>query len=587
MTRDAITETLENIARLLELKGENPFKIRAYQNAARALETAPLAPNDLTDPAKLQSIEGIGEAIAQKIATLAATGTLPFYESLRAEFPSTLLDLFTLQGLGAKKIKALHQSLGIASIPQLEEACLSGRVAALPGFGEKTAAAILRAIAHRREGEGVFLYASISPMASAFLDELRQHPAVHLAAIAGSFRRRKETVRDLDFLVTTSNPASVVNMFTSHHAVSEILASGPTKASVRWQCGIQCDLRAVRSHEFPFALAYFTGSKEHNVRLRSLSLTRHWTLNEYRLALTENPPPSAEPPPPIPDEPSLHRALGLDYIPPELRENLGEIEAAASGTLPRLIEIENLRGALHNHTTASDGRSTLEEMAHAAIELGLEYLGIADHSRSSVQARGLDIPRLEKQLDEIARLNASLQGELTILAGTECDILRDGSLDFPDEILARLDYVVASVHSALTLPEAEMTRRIIRAIQNPFVSILAHPTGRLLLSRQPAALDIPAILEAAAATHTVIELNCNPRRLDLDWRWWPRAKALGVRCAINPDAHSTHGLHDLAYGIGIARKGWLTRADVINCLPLPQLLHFFKTQRQLKGTPTL
>jgi DNA polymerase (family 10) len=356
-----------------------------------------------------------------------------------------------------------------------------------------------------------------------------------------------------------------------------VLAHGATKSSVILKSGVQCDLRAVTGPEFPFALNYFTGSKEHNVRMRSRALSRGWSLNEYRFSAAEG-RELREPLPEVHEEADIYRALGLDPVEPELREDRGEIDAAEKHKLPHLIEWTNLRGTFHNHTTASDGRATLENMVAAAKELGLEYLGIADHSKASFQANGLDETRLAAQVARIAELNAA-DKDFRIFAGTECDILKDGSLDFPDEVLATLDYVVASVHSSFTMPEAEMTKRIIRALENPHVTMLGHLTGRLLLSREPYQLNIPAILDAAAATGTIIELNANPRRLDLDWRWWPLAKEKGVKCAINPDAHTTAGLQDLIFGVGIARKGWLTKNDVINTLPLTRIESILKAKR--------
>lgn len=579
MDKEAIIDVLERIGRLLELKGENPFKIRAYLNGARALETAPLSGSALSDVSALEAVDGIGKAIAEKISTLAATGRLDYFESLKSEFPPTIFELFDLQGLGPKKIKVLYERLGVASVAGLEKACHDGSVAALPGFGEKTAANLLKAVEFAKKGAGRFRFGSVASDALLLLEDLRSLPETIRAEIAGSFRRRRETLGDLDFLVISKAPEAVSNFFVSHAGVAEVLAHGATKSSIRLANGMQCDLRVVTSAEFPFALNYFTGSKEHNVRMRSLCQEREWTLNEYRLA----PAPGAADAGPVPaihEEADLYRALGMDFIPPELRENLGEIEAAMDGRLPRLVELENLRGTFHNHTTASDGRDTLEEMASAARDLGLEYLGIADHSKSSVQANGLDEKRLFAQVGEIRRLNEEMEG-ITLLSGTECDILKDGSLDFSDDVLAALDYVVASVHSSFQLPEAEMTRRIIRAISNPHVTILGHLTGRLLLSREPYAVDVPAVIEAAAATGVIIELNANPRRLDLDWRWWPLAKEKGVRCAINPDAHSTRGLRDLYFGVGIARKGWLTRDDVVNCEPLSRVRQTLSARRKL------
>ena len=387
--------------------------------------------------------------------------------------------------------------------------------------------------------------------------------------IAGSYRRKKEFVRDLDFIVSTRQPAAVSADFVNHPLVESVLAHGETKSSVVLKNGIQCDLRVVSSGEYPFALNYFTGSKEHNVKMRSRALERGWSLNEYRFSEAEG-RKLKEPIPAVQTEADLYKALGLDYIEPELREDRGEIAAAENGELPRLIEWPNLRGTFHCHTTASDGRASLEVMADAARELGLQYLGIADHSKSSVQANGLDEKRLLAQVAEIKKLNED-QEKFRIFSASECDIKKDGSLDFSDEILGQLDYVVASVHASFTLSETEMTDRIIKAMQNPHVTMLGHLTGRLLLTREPYKVNIPAIIEAAAATGTIIELNANSRRLDMDWRWWPLAKEKGVKCAITPDAHSTAGLQDLIFGIQIARKGWLTKADVVNTLPLGKI----------------
>lgn len=577
MNKDEIAGVFENIARLLELKGENPFKVRAYTHAARALETLSEPLETLIAEERLTAVDGIGKATGEKITELSTHNRLDYYDNLREEFPPDILTLFEIQGLGAKKIKALWDTLKVHSVTSLERACKDGSVAALPGFGEKTAANILKGIEHMRSHAGEFLFGDVAHIAEGLLDDLRGHPDVNLAQIAGSFRRKKEIVRDLDFIVSTKQPEAVMAFFTTHPLVENVLAHGATKSSVILKSGIQCDLRAVTGPEFPFALNYFTGSKEHNVRMRSRALSRGWSLNEYRFSAAEG-RELREPLPEVHEEADIYRALGLDPVEPELREDRGEIDAAEKHKLPHLIEWTNLRGTFHNHTTASDGRATLENMVAAAKELGLEYLGIADHSKASFQASGLDEIRLAAQVARIAELNAA-DKDFRIFAGTECDILKDGSLDFADEVLATLDYVVASVHSSFTMPEAEMTNRIIRAMENPHVTMLGHLTGRLLLSREPYQLNIPAILDAAAATGTIIELNANPRRLDLDWRWWPLAKEKGVKCAINPDAHTTAGLQDLLFGVGVARKGWLTKNDVINTLPLTRIESILKAKR--------
>jgi len=577
MNKDEIAEVFENIARLLELKGENPFKVRAYTHAARALETLSEPLETLIAEERLMAIEGIGKATGEKIAELSTHGRLDYYDNLREEFPPDILTLFEIQGLGAKKIKVLWDTLKVHSVTNLERACKDGSVAGLAGFGEKTAANILKGIEHMRSHAGEFRFGDVAQIAEGLLDDLRGHPDVNLVQIAGSFRRKKEIVRDLDFIVSTKQPEAVMAFFTAHPLVENVLAHGATKSSVILKSGIQCDLRAVTGPEFPFALNYFTGSKEHNVRMRSRALSRGWSLNEYRFSAAEG-RELQQPLPEIHEEADIYRALDLEPVEPELREDRGEIDAAEKHKLPHLIEWSNLRGTFHNHTTASDGRATLEDMVAAAKELGLEYLGIADHSKASFQANGLDEKRLAAQVARIAELNAA-DSDFRIFAGTECDILKDGSLDFPDEVLATLDYVVASVHSSFTMPEAEMTKRIIRAMENPHVTMLGHLTGRLLLSREPYQVNIPAILDAAAATGTIIELNASPRRLDMDWRWWPLAREKGVKCAINPDAHSTAGLQDLIFGVGIARKGWLTKKDVINTLPLARIESVLKAKR--------
>ncbi|PYJ18517.1 MAG: DNA polymerase/3'-5' exonuclease PolX [Verrucomicrobia bacterium] len=575
MTKNEIAAVLEEIGALLELKGENPFKIRAYVNAARSIEAWGGSLSDLQDEEALGKIPGIGKSIADKIKELAATGSLKYLEELRAEFPAAILQLFSISGLGAKKIKALYDKLHVSSIEQLREACETGRVAELPGFGETTQTKICKAIEERARHSGYFQFGQIAGEGETLRSDLAAQPDVLQVDVAGSYRRRKEIVHDVDLVVATKNPEVITKFFVAHPLVESIIAQGPTKSSVRLRSGIQCDLRVVSVAEYPFALAYFTGNKEHNIELRSRALQRGWTLNEYRLApLPPDPKAKKKRPvkkiPKVRDEADLYRAVDLDFIAPELRENSGEFGAAEKHSLPKLIEKENLRGTFHCHTTASDGHNSLEEMAEAAEALGLEYLGIAEHSRSSIQAHGLDKAKLHAQVAAIRELNKKSDG-FRLFAGVECDILRDGSLDFDDEVLSELDFVVASIHSVFNLSEAEMTRRIIRAISNPLVTILAHPTGRLLLKREPYQIDIPAILDAAAETGTWVELNAAPKRLDLDWRWWPLAKEKGVKCVINPDAHRTERLRDLWFGIGIARKGWLTKTDVMNCLPLGQI----------------
>ncbi len=574
MTRENMAEVLEEIARLLELKDENPFKIRAYRQGAETVrnfdgEIVELAANN-----ELTGIKGIGDALRDKLHELAATGRLEFYEKLRAEFPAGLFDLFDLQGLGPKKVKALYESLGIASVADLKSACEADKVAGLAGFGAKTQVKILEAISLRATFADTFLLGGISPLVGEILELLRLHPEVSRVTVAGSYRRAKETVHDLDFLVSTKEPKLVCKDFTTLPQVESVIACGETKASVRLKNGLQCDLRAVSNAQFPFALQYFTGSKEHNVALRGLALKQGLSLNEYGFTPTHDSAviPEAH------EETEIYQALGLDFIEPELRENRGELEAAADHTLPKLVELAQLRGTFHNHTTASDGIHSLAAMADEAMELGLQYLGIADHSKASFQANGLDAARLLEQVAAIAQLNAGYKN-FRLFAGSEVDILKDGSLDFDDDLLAKLDYCVASVHASFTLSEEDMTRRICRAMENPHVTMLGHLTGRLLLKREPYAVNQAMVIDCAAETRTIIELNCSPLRLDMDWRWWKRARDKGVLCSINPDAHSTQGLHHLGLGIRLARKGWLRKQDVFNTRPVDAVAAFLITPK--------
>jgi DNA polymerase (family 10) len=575
VTRDRVVEVLERIALLLELQGENPFKVRAYRNGARTLELLEGDLGTLVRETGLQGIAGIGEALREKISTLVTTGKLPYYDDLVARFPPKLFELFDVPGLGPKKIKALYEKLKVASLADLEKACRSGNVAGLEGFGAKTEEKLLQALDSMKQGAGRHLASVAAHDSRTIYDDLRALPEVVRISLGGSTRRRNDTVHDIDLIVSTNEPAVVSRAFREHPLVEKVIAAGDTKSSAVLKDGIQADLRVVTDAEFPFAQNYFTGSKEHNIRLRGLAQDRGWTLNEYRLAPAKKGAPKI---PEIRDERDLYELFGFDFIEPELREDRGEFEAAAGHKLPDLVRLEQIKGTFHCHTRASDGRNTLAEMAAAAQDLGLQYLGIADHSKASVQANGLDAARLKKQIAEIKALNKGFDG-FRLFAGTECDILKDGTLDFPDSLLAQLDYVVASVHSSFTLPEAEMTKRLVRAMESRQVTMLGHLTGRLLLKRDAYAVNIPDILDAAAATGTIIELNADPHRLDLDWRWWRLAKEKGVRCVINPDAHSVGGLQSLYFGVGAARKGWLTAKDIVNCLPLAKVIPVLAAKR--------
>lgn len=582
MTKNEIADVLTEIGTLLELKGENPFKVRAYQTGARALEAieeAELA--RLIEQEELPSVKGIGEALAQKISELHRTGRLEFFEKLKATVEPGLVELLQIPGLGPKKIRALHDRLGIADIAALTRACQEGRVAELEGFGAKTQEKLLAGIKNREAYGRRHLWWEAAAIAEPIVIGLRALPQVARAEAAGSLRRGLETVGDLDFIVAATEVAPVVAWFVSQPGVKEVTAQGETKASVRFESGLQADLRIVPEEQFAFALHHFTGSKDHNVQLRQRALARGLSLSEWGLVPAEGEGTAKEKAEQrkaaksgdslVTKEAELFAALGLHFIPPELREGMGEIEAAERGELPRLIDWSDVRGAFHNHTTASDGRNTLAEMTAAAAALGWEYLGIADHSKASFQANGLSEERLLAQVAEIRALNASRRFSTHVFAGTECDILADGRLDFSDDVLAQLDYVVVSVHNAFAQDEATMTARIVKAIEHPAATMLGHLTGRLLLRREGYHVNASRVIDAAIAHGVIIELNANPWRLDMDWRLWRSAAERGLLCAINPDAHDTAGLTHVRAGVNIARKGGLTREHVLTTWPLARV----------------
>jgi DNA polymerase (family 10) len=565
MDKERVAEILLEIGTLLELQGENPFKTRAYQNAARAVESLsePLA--NLVAEKRLGGIKGIGDALEQKITELVETGRLAYYEKLKASIPPGLTDLLEISGLGPKKIRALQQKLGVDSVEKLEAACRKGEVAQLDGFGEKTQANLLEGIERRRSYASKHLLSDAWLAAEPLLEGLRGHPGVIRCSTAGSLRRFKEVIGDIDLLASSKSPTGVIEFFATQPGVIKVTARGDTKASVILQGGIQCDLRVVSDREFPFALAYFTGSKEHNIVMRQRAIQRGLRLNEYGLFKSKSETRDPKLLVPCREEADIFARLDLPFIPPELREDHGEFAAAQKDDLPKPVEWTDLRGALHNHSTWSDGHNRLEEIADYMEGLGLEYWAITDHSKSSFQANGLDAKRLREQIKEIKKINGQLAGrgsEFRLLTGCEVDILRDG-LDLDDELLAELEVVVASLHVPAN-NEAENTKRLIRAAQNPFVHLLAHPTGRLLLEREPYPVNIQAVIEACAETGTWVELNCNPHRLDLDWRLWPYARKKGVTCVINPDAHRNDHAGFLRFGTGIAAKGWLEKDDVLN-----------------------
>jgi len=566
-----VARTLEEISALLELKGENPFKVRAYENAARAVDGLSQDLGTVIDEGKLTEVQGIGESTAQKITELWKTGHMKFYEELVDSIPPGYLEMVRVPGLGAKRVRLLGETLGIKSLAELKAAAEKGEIRKLKGFGEKSEKKILEGIALLEGGAGRRLGSQVRPIAEEIVNKLRRLPAVTEAKVGGSLRRWMETSKDIDLLVATDKPAQVGEAFLKMVPGAGVIASGETKISVRLPDGLAIDLRLVSPKEFPFALHYFTGNVAHNIRVRARALDRGWSLNEYALSGTKKHPP-------IESEADLFRVLGLAYIEPELREDRGEIEAAEEDALPDLITLQDLKGILHCHTTYSDGRSTLEEMARAAEAWGASYLGISDHSASALYAHGLSEADLKRQHKEIDAWNAKSK-KLRILKGAEVDILPDGTLDYPDKVLARLEFVIASIHTNFTMGEDEMTRRVVRALKNKHVSILAHPTGRLLLQRDGYRIRLPEVYRVASAEGIVIEVNASPHRLDLDWREHRAAKEQKIRFAVNPDAHVDSGYDDLRYGIGAARKGWLTKKDVINTLPVEKALAILTSRK--------
>ena len=573
MDESQVADVLVEIGVLLDLKGENPFKSRAYANAARALAQLPEPLAQLVAGKRLHEIKGCGEALQLKIEELVTTGRCQYHEDLKASLPPGLMAMLEVPGLGPKKIKAIHEQLKIDTVEGLEQACREGRVAGLTGFGAKTQQNICEGIERRRQYAARHRLVSALAAAEPILEQLRSHPDVIRCSTAGSLRRHKEIIGDVDFLVSSRNPSAVIGYFCTLPGILSVSAQGETKASVVLKGGIQADLRVVSDAEFPFALAYFTGSKEHNIVMRQRAIARGLRLNEYGLfrsgVETRDPALLVA----CHTEEEIFETLELDYIPPELREDSGEFKAASEGKLPRLLEWTDLKGSLHNHSNWSDGRNRIEEIAAHMEELGCAYWGITDHSQSSVQANGLNPARLREEIAAIHALNRRLEdagSDFRLLTGVEVDILGTG-LDLPDDVLSELDVVVASMHQGFTQPEAELTRRLITAANNPFVHMLGHLCGRLLLEREGCKINHRAVIEACAETGTWIELNASPYRFDMDWRHWPYAKSKGVKCVINCDAHRLEHAGYLRLGAGMARKGWLEKADVINTLPLGDL----------------
>jgi DNA polymerase (family 10) len=587
MDKNQVAALLEEIGTLLALqKDSNTFEVRAYENAARTVNGLDGDINQLVREDKLKGIPGLGPRILQRIEEAVKTDKIAYRDELRASTPAVKLEMARIPGLGPKRINTIYEQLHVNSIAELEQACKDDRVAHIPGFGKKTQDKILQGIDFLRQHADRYLYPVAEEEAEKIRAALAQLPQIVRLQVAGSLRRRRETVKDIDMVASVADNAdpsarrAIMDFFTSQPSVIAITGKGETKSSVVLTSGIAMDLRVVEDSHFPYTLHHFTGSKEHHIPLRRRALSMGMTINDYGLFKTGG---GHEELVPCHDEADLYAALGLDYIEPEMREDMGEIEAAAQHTLPRLVQYSDLRGVLHAHSTWSDGQNSIREMAEACIVRGYSYLGITDHSKVAAYANGLSEDDLLHQSDEIDRLNAEFAGRFTIFKGIECDILRDGQLDFDDHVLARLDFVVASIHSNFNLPPEDQTRRMVNAIANPYVDIVGHPTGRILLGRAGYALDMDAVINAAAEYGVCIEINAHPSRLDLDWRLVHKARDKGIKIPVDPDAHVITGIDDMRYGIGIARKGWLRAEDVLNTLEAAEVRAFFHQRRNQPG----
>lgn len=559
-----IARVFGEIADLLEIAQANPFRIRAYRNAARVVEGQQIdLAARLAAGGEVPKLPGIGADLAAKMREIAASGTCALYEKLKRQLPAGITDLLHVPGLGPKRVQRLYQDLDVQTPEQLYRAARDGRLRALPGFGEKSELNILQGVEAHLKRPGRYKLAIAAQYAHAFADYLSMGAGVGRVVLAGSFRRMRETVGDLDILVTAAAPAPVMQRFVAYPEVAQILSQGGTRASVVLRAGIQVDLRVVAEECYGAALHYFTGSKSHNIALRKLGQARGLKINEYGVFRGAKRIAGET-------EESVYAAVGLPYIPPELREDRGEIEAARAGALPRLVELGDLRGDLHAHTRASDGHASIRDMALAARARGLAYLAITEHSRRLRLAHGLDPRGLARQIDEIDRLNDELSG-IRVLKGIEVDILADGTLDLPDSALAPLDLVVGAVHSDFHLSRERQTERILKAFEHPHFHILAHPTGRLIERREPYDVDMLRIIRKAKERGRFLELNAHPERLDLLDTHCRMAKDEGVLVCISSDAHSELDFEHLRYGIGQARRGWLEKADVLNTRPLAAL----------------
>jgi len=572
MDKKDVVRILDQTATLLELGGADFFKVRAYRGASRALESSGMETDINTKAKDLQATKGIGKNIAGHIVELISSGTFAEYERLKASTPPGLLVMLRIPGMGAKKVKYLFDNLGISDMETLEQACLENRLSVLPGFGKKTQDNILKGIHAVKRYQQKFLYSQVIGQAELILEKLRKGGSVIRASLAGSLRRKKEIIKDIDIVASTGEPEMLMELFTGLDDVEDVIARGSTRSSIRLAGGINADIRTVEDWQFPYALHHFTGSREHNTAMRSLSKKSGIRMNEYGLFKGKELIKCKS-------EKDIFGVFGMQYIPPELRENHGEVEAAQKGQLPALVEPSDIKGIIHIHTTYSDGKMTLEQAARKAMDMGFSYIGISEHSRSARYAGGLKEEDIDNYLTEIDRLNEKLEG-FRIFKGIESDILNDGSLDYDDRTLERFDFVIIAIHSNFNMSKNDMTKRIIKALQHPYASILAHPTGRLLLARDPYEVDMEKIIDAAAQSNVDLELNSSPFRLDLDWRYGRYAKQKGVKVFIDPDAHTLDGLYDYSFGVNIARKGWLEAKDIANTMDAGKMADYLENKRK-------
>jgi DNA polymerase (family 10) len=564
-----IAEIFNQIADLLEIEGANQFRVRAYRNAARTIGGLPRSVADMIEEGRdLTELPGIGEDLAGKIGEIVETGSLAQLEEIKRRTPPELADLLKISGLGPKRVQALREGLGIVSREDLEQAARQGKIQQLDGFGEKIEQGILKDIERAKGEEERTLLMVAEQIVEPLVDYLREGGRVENVIVAGSYRRRKETVGDLDILATSEEGAKAIERFVEYEDVEEVVSEGETRSTVVLRSGMQVDLRVVPRESYGAALLYFTGSKSHNIALRNMALEQDLKINEYGVFQGEDQIAGET-------EEEIYGIFDLPYIPPELRENRGELEAASKGQLPQMITLEDLQGDLQSHTKASDGNASLKEMAQAAQDRGYEYLAITDHSKYVAVTQGLDAEGLAQQIEEIDRLNERLDG-IVLLKGVEVDILEDGSLDLPDDILKELDLTICSIHSKFDLSREKQTERIIRAMDNPYFNILAHPTGRLIGERAPYDVDMERVMEAAQERGCFLEVNAQPDRLDINDVYCKMAKEMGLKVAISTDAHSVNELDYLRFGVGQARRGWLEAEDVLNTRSWKELKKLLK-----------